>query len=98
MTNRTRRRNASSRRRSPNMKTAHAEKPDQADDDQINRDDEVQQTRHEQNENARDERHQRCKAYMNIHGQFLVLAFASHRGRGPYASKRKCVGREMEWL
>lgn len=41
---------------------AAAEKSDQTDDDQINGDDEIQQARHDQDQNPGNQRHQRSKA------------------------------------
>jgi hypothetical protein len=49
------------------MKAA-AEKPKQADDDQINGNDIIQQPGHNQNENASDERHKRADTQIQIHG------------------------------
>lgn len=54
-------------------KPACAKKPDQANDDQVNRDNKIQEARHEQNKNAGDKRHQWCQAQVNIHDCVLCI-------------------------
>jgi len=52
---------------------AGAEKSNESDDDQINRDNIVQQPGHDQNENTGDKRYQGGKAQVEIHGSILSL-------------------------
>jgi hypothetical protein len=57
--------------RSPDVKLAGTEEPNQSDDDQIEGDDQVQQPGHEKNENPGDQRNQRCNSQVDIHGGIL---------------------------
>src|SRR5512133_1244951 len=58
------------------MKVVRAEQPDQADDDQIQRDDIVEQARHDQDQNARDQRYQGSERQSDVHGVILSLGKA----------------------
>jgi hypothetical protein len=53
------------------QKISGTEKTDQADDDQIDRDDKVQQTRHDQNQDAGDKGDQWGKRQADIHVKVL---------------------------
>ena len=61
----------------PDMKIARAEQPKQADNNQIYGDDVIQQTRHNQNENAGDQRNQRGR--LNV---ILMVISLVMRGLG----------------
>src|SRR5450830_263613 len=53
------------------VRDLRAEQADHADDDQVERDNEIKQTRHEKNQNASDQRYQRAEGKMNIHIELL---------------------------
>jgi hypothetical protein len=55
------------------MGPAQSEHADQSDDDEVNRDDEVEQARHDQDQNACYQRNQRSEAQMDIHGDSLLI-------------------------
>jgi hypothetical protein len=61
------------------MKAA-AEKPKQADDNQIDGNDKIQQPRHNQNENASDERNKRADTQVKIHGASFFLHVKCRQG------------------
>ena len=58
---------------------AGAEQPDQADHNQVYRDNEIQQARHDQDQNPGDQCDQRGKAQVDIHGVFTFLVFGRIR-------------------
>jgi hypothetical protein len=60
----------------PDMKTAPTEQTGQADNNQIDCDDQVQQIRHKQNENARDQRNQRGKAHIQVDVHVDLLGYS----------------------
>src|SRR3954465_6827430 len=49
------------------VEVAHAEQPQQPDDDEVERDDEIEQARHDQNQDACDERHERANTERDVH-------------------------------
>ena len=58
---------------SPEVHTARcAEKPEQTNNDQVNRDDIVEKPRHNQDENAGDQCHQGTYAERHVHGRILL--------------------------
>lgn len=60
----------------PQMKRSGAEKPDQSNDDQIDRDNIVEHARHDQNQDAGKQRNNRGEAYVHVHHRFEEQEFS----------------------
>ena len=63
------------------MQAAGTEQPDETDDDQVDRDDIVQQSRRRQDQDASDQRHDGSDRQMEIH-RYLVTAGWNWRADG----------------